>query len=394
MSLNKNVSYVFSPGLGDLQPSLTLGLTQKAKELIGQGVDVLSLCAGEPDFDTPEHVKQAAADALMAGDTKYTPSSGRMDLRQAIANKFNRENGISCAPQQVIVSPGAKFSVFAAVAVLCRPGDEVLIPSPYWLSYPEMVKAAGGVPVFVPTLAEDGFCPSVEQMEKQVTERTRILILNSPSNPTGGVYSRKQIEQIAEFALRRNLLVISDEIYEKLIYEGKHISIASLSEEAKKRTILINGVSKAYAMTGWRLGYAAAPDFLTHAMDALQSHSTSGPNSFAQKGAVAALKGSQQCVTDMRDEFNIRREYMYERLAAIPNVSAVKPLGAFYMLADISKFGLSSTNFADRLLSKAEVAVVPGIAFGDDKTVRLSYATDLETIKTGLDRIEQFCRTI
>jgi len=263
------------------------------------------------------------------------------------------------------------------------------------LSYPDMVKLVGAEPVIVQTKASNAYKMTAEEFENAMTPRTKMVIINSPGNPTGSVYTREELEALVEVALTEDIFILSDEIYEKLIYDdASHVSVASLSKEAYDLTITVNGFSKAYAMTGWRLGYLGAPDHIAKVIDSLQSHSTSGPNSFAQKGAVAALKGSQQCVTDMRDEFNVRREYMYERLAAIPNVSTVKPLGAFYMLADISKFGLSSTNFADRLLSKAEVAVVPGVAFGDDKTVRLSYATDLETIKTGLDRIEQFCRTI
>lgn len=378
-----------------LTPSLTLAIDSKAKAMRAEGIDVCGFGAGEPDFDTPEHIKEAAIKALQEGFTKYTPSAGIPELRTAISEKFSKDNGIDYKPNQVIVSNGAKQSCFNAILACCEPGDEVIIPAPYWLSYPDMVKLVGADPVIVQTKASNAYKMTAEEFENAMTPRTKMVIINSPGNPTGSVYTREELEALVEVALTEDIFILSDEIYEKLIYDdASHVSVASLSKDAYDLTITVNGFSKAYAMTGWRLGYLGAPESIAKVIDSLQSHSTSGPNSFAQKGAVAALKGSQQCVTDMREEFNVRREYMYERLAAIPNVSTVKPLGAFYMLADISKFGLSSTNFADRLLSKAEVAVVPGVAFGDDKTVRLSYATDLETIKTGLDRIEQFCRTI
>ena len=378
-----------------LTPSLTLAIDSKAKAMRAEGIDVCGFGAGEPDFDTPEHIKEAAIKALQEGFTKYTPSAGLPELRTAISEKYAADNNIDYKPSQVIVSNGAKQSCYNAILACCEPGDEVIIPAPYWLSYPDMVRLVGAEPVIVQTKASNSYKMTAEEFENAMTPRTKMVIINSPGNPTGSVYTREELEALVEVALTEDIFILSDEIYEKLIYDdASHVSVASLSKEAYDLTITVNGFSKAYAMTGWRLGYLGAPEAIAKVIDSLQSHSTSGPNSFAQKGAVAALKGSQQCVTDMRDEFNVRREYMYERLAAIPNLSTVKPLGAIYMLADISKFGLSSTNFADRLLSKAEVAVVPGIAFGDDKTVRLSYATDLETIKTGLDRIEQFCRTI
>ena len=384
-----------SSNVAQITPSLTLAIDSKAKAMRAEGIDVCGFGTGEPDFDTPEHIKEAAIKALQEGFTKYTPSAGLHELRTAISEKFAKDNDIDYKPNQVIVSNGAKQSCFNAILACCEPGDEVIIPAPYWLSYPDMVLLVGAEPVIVHTKASNAYKMTAEEFENAMTPRTKMVIINSPGNPTGSVYTREELEALVEVALTEDIFILSDEIYEKLIYDdASHVSVASLSKEAYDLTITVNGFSKAYAMTGWRLGYLGAPEAIAKVIDSLQSHSTSGPNSFAQKGAVAALKGSQQCVTDMRYEFNVRREYMYERLAAIPNVSTVKPLGAFYMLADISKFGLSSTNFADRLLSKAEVAVVPGVAFGDDKTVRLSYATDLETIKTGLDRIEQFCRTI
>lgn len=378
-----------------LSPSLTLAIDSKAKAMRAEGIDVCGFGAGEPDFDTPEHIKEAAIKALQEGFTKYTPSSGLPELRAAISEKFAADNDLAYKPHQVIVSNGAKQSCYNAILACCEPGDEVIIPAPYWLSYPEMVRLTGAEPVIVPTSAKNSYKMTAEEFENAMTPRTKMVIVNSPGNPTGSVYTRKELEKIVDVALTEDIFILSDEIYEKLIYDDvEHISPASLSKEAYDLTITINGFSKAYAMTGWRLGYLGAPTEIAKVIDSLQSHSTSGPNSFAQKGGLAALQGSQECVTDMREEFNIRREYMYERIAAIPGLSAVKPLGAFYMLANISQFGFSSTNFADRLLSKAEVAVVPGIAFGDDQTIRLSYATGLETIKTGLDRIEQFCRTI
>ncbi|OJU99618.1 MAG: aspartate aminotransferase, partial [Verrucomicrobia bacterium 61-8] len=308
---------------------------------------------------------------------------------------FLADNGLEYKPSQIIVSNGAKQSCFNAIAAVCNPGDEVIIPAPFWLSYPEMVRLAGAEPVIVQTTEENAWKITAEQFEDAMTPRTKMIIINSPGNPTGSIYSREELRAIAEVAAEEDIYILSDEIYEKLTYEGaEHVSIASLTPEAYDLTITVNGFSKAYAMTGWRLGYLGAPEAIARAIDSMQSHSTSNPCSFAQKGALAALKGDQQCVADMREEFDIRRQYMFDRLSSIPGVTAVKPLGAFYVLANISGLGLKSQNFADRLLSKANVAVVPGIAFGDDRTVRLSYATSLDVIKTGLDRIEEFCKTL
>ncbi|MBN8709161.1 MAG: pyridoxal phosphate-dependent aminotransferase [Verrucomicrobia bacterium] len=379
----------------ELTPSLTLAIDSKAKALKAEGVDVCGFGAGEPDMDTPEHIKAAAIEALQSGFTKYTPSSGMPELRQAISEKFLADNGLEYKPSQIIVSNGAKQSCFNAIAAVCNPGDEVIIPAPFWLSYPEMVRLAGAEPVIVQTTEENAWKITAEQFEDAMTPRTKMIIINSPGNPTGSIYSREELRAIAEVAAEEDIYILSDEIYEKLTYEGaEHVSIASLTPEAYDLTITVNGFSKAYAMTGWRLGYLGAPEAIARAIDSMQSHSTSNPCSFAQKGALAALKGDQQCVADMREEFDIRRQYMFDRLSSIPGVTAVKPLGAFYVLANISGLGLKSQNFADRLLSKANVAVVPGIAFGDDRTVRLSYATSLDVIKTGLDRIEEFCKTL
>ncbi|MCK9361924.1 pyridoxal phosphate-dependent aminotransferase [Patescibacteria group bacterium] len=381
--------------LAELTPSLTLAIDSKAKALKAEGVDVCGFGAGEPDMDTPEHIKAAAIDALQKGHTKYTPSSGIPELRQAISKKFAADNKLTYKPSQIIVSNGAKQSCFNAIAAVLNPGDEVIIPAPFWLSYPEMVRIAGGVPVIVNTKEENGWKMTAEEFENAMTPCTKMVIINSPGNPTGAVYSREELRKISEVAAEEDIYILSDEIYEKLTYDGaEHVSIASLTPEAYDLTITVNGFSKAYAMTGWRIGYLAAPEPIAKAIDSMQSHMTSNPCSFAQYGALAAITGDQQCVTDMREEFDVRRQYMFERLTSISGITAVKPLGAFYVLANISSFGLKSQNFSDRLLSKGNVALVPGVAFGDDRTVRLSYATSLDIIKTGLDRIEEFCKSV
>lgn len=381
--------------VSELTPSLTLAIDSKAKALRAEGVNIYSFGAGEPDFDTPEHIKAAAVEALGAGFTKYTPSSGIPELRAAISEKFKRDNGLDYKPSEIIVSNGAKQSCFNAILAVCGEGDEVIIPAPYWLSYPEMVRLAGAEPVIVQTTQENDWKMTAQQFEEAMSPRTKMIIINSPGNPTGSVYTKEELRALVEVAADEEIIILSDEIYESLTYDGaEHVSVASITPEARDLTITVNGFSKAYAMTGWRIGYLGAPEPIAKAIDSLQSHSTSGPCSFAQKGALAAITGDQQCVADMREEFNIRREYIYERLSAIPNVTAVKPKGAFYILANISKLGMTSTNFADRLLSKANVAVVPGIAFGDDSVVRFSYATGLDVIKPGLDAFEEFCKTL
>jgi aspartate aminotransferase len=378
-----------------LTPSLTLTIDSKAKAMKSEGLDVCGFGAGEPDFDTPEHIKAAAVAALEAGFTKYTPSSGIPELRQAISEKFATDNLLEYRPSQVIVSNGAKHACYNAILATCQPGDEVIIPSPYWVSYPDMVRLAGAEPVIVPTTERNAWKLTAENFENAMTPRTKMLIINSPCNPTGSVYTREELQAIVEVAAEEDISILSDEIYEKLVYDDtKHVSIASLSKEAYDLTITVNGFSKSYAMTGWRLGYLGAPEAIAKAVDSIQSHSTSNPCSFAQKGAVAALKGDQQPLADMRDEFDMRRNYMFDRISKIPNITAVKPLGAFYVLVNISQLGLTSQNFADRLLSKANVAVIPGAAFGDDRTIRLSYATSIDVIKKGLDRFQDFCRTL
>jgi aspartate aminotransferase len=378
-----------------LTPSLTLGIDSKAKAMKAEGIDVCSFAAGEPDFDTPDHIKAACMAALDAGFTKYTPSSGIPELRQAISEKFKNDNQLEYKPGQIVVSNGAKHSCLNAILACVADGDEVIIPAPYWLSYPEMVRLAGGEPVIVQTKEENGWKMTADEFQDAMTPRTKMVILNSPGNPTGAVYTKEELEAIGEVAMGEDILILSDEIYEKLVYDDvKHVSIAGISKELYDLTITVNGFSKSYAMTGWRLGYLGAPEGIAKAVDAIQSHSTSGCTSFAQKGALAALKGDQTPVEDMRQEFDIRRQYMADRLAKISKVSVVLPKGAFYVLANISQFGLNSTNFADRLLSKHHVAIVPGVAFGDDRTVRFSYATSLDIIKKGLDRFEEFCRSL
>jgi aspartate aminotransferase len=378
-----------------LTPSLTLSIDSKAKAMKAEGLDVCGFGAGEPDSDTPEHIKRAAIEALEAGFTKYTPNAGIPELRQAIADKLAADNGLNYRAGQIVVSNGAKHACYNAILATCQPGDEVVIPAPYWVSYPDMVRLVGAEPVIVPTSERNAWKMRPEDFENAMTPRTKMLIMNSPGNPTGSVYTREELEAIVNVAAEEDIYVLSDEIYEKLVYDdAKHVSIGSLSKEAYDLTITINGFSKSYAMTGWRLGYLAAPDAVARAVDSIQSHTSSNPSSFSQYGALAALKGDQQPLADMREEFEMRRNYMFDRISKISNVTAVKPQGAFYILVNISQLGLTSQNFADRLLSKASVAVVPGAAFGDDRTVRFSYATSLDVIKKGLDRFQDFCRTL
>ncbi|MFV0337523.1 MAG: pyridoxal phosphate-dependent aminotransferase, partial [Chthoniobacterales bacterium] len=312
----------------EITPSLTLAIDSKAKAMKAEGIDICGFGAGEPDFDTPEHIKAACMASIDGGFTKYTPSSGIPELRAAISEKFLADNSLEYAPQQIIVSSGAKHSCFNAIMAVVDPGDEVIIPAPYWLSYPEMVRLAGGIPIIVPTKQENNWKLTAEEFENAMSPKTKMIIINTPGNPTGSVYTREELRAIAEVAAEEDINILSDEIYEKLVYDGtEHVSIASISPEAYDLTITVNGFSKAYAMTGWRLGYLAAPDPVAKVIDSLQSHSTSNPCSFAQKGGLAAIKGDQQCVSDMRDEFNIRREYMFGRLSSIPRVSVVKPEG-------------------------------------------------------------------
>ena len=372
---------------------MTLGVTAQAKAMIEEGRDVCSFGAGEPDADTPDFIKEAAIDALHAGKTKYTPSSGILPLREAISEKLLIENDLEYSPVQVSVNCGAKHSCFNALYAACDPGDEIIIPAPYWTSYPEMARMLGAEPVIVRTGEENGWKITAEGFEGAMSPKTKLIILNSPGNPTGAVYTEQELRAIADVAEGEDILILSDEIYEKLVYgEAKHFSIGSISKAVRNLTITVGGFSKAYSMTGWRLGYVAAPLEIARAIDILQSHSTSNATTFAQYGALAAIHGGHQVIEDMRDEFDVRRQYMLGRLQAMKNISVVEPLGAFYMLVNIGKMGLKSVNFAEKLLSRYGVAVVPGVAFGADDTVRLSYAVGLDVIKEGLDRFEKFCR--
>lgn len=378
--------------VAELSPSMTLSIASQAKALKKQGQDVLSFGAGEPDFNTPSHIVQAAIKALNEGQTRYTESSGLIELREAIAAKLMLDNNLQYEPSQISVNCGAKHSCYNTILAVVNPGDEVIIPAPYWTSYPEMVRLAGGVPVIVDTKLENGWKITPAEFEDAMSPMTKMIILNSPGNPTGSVYTREELEKLADIAIGEGIVILSDEIYEKLIYSGnQHVSIASLGREVYDHTVTINGFSKAYAMTGWRLGYTAAPKKIAEAIDTIQSHTTSNPTTFAQYGAIAALQGDQQVVADMRDEFDVRRQYMLGRLSAIKNVKVVEPTGAFYFLVNIEPIGIKSVNFCEKFLSKQKVAVVPGVAFGAEYTIRFSYATGLDVINAGMDRFEEFC---
>jgi aspartate aminotransferase len=382
--------------VGLVNPSLTLAIDAKAKALRASGVDVCSFAAGEPDFDTPTHIKEAAKLALDQGKTKYTAAAGIIELKQAIAAKLLRDNQLSYTPDQVIVTNGGKHSLFNLMMALLNTGDEVIVPVPFWVSYPEMVKLADGKPVFVKTDEANGYKITPAQLEAAITPKTKLFVLNSPSNPTGMVYSPTEIKALAGVLLRHEqVLVVSDEIYEKIIYDGaKHFSIGAVSPEMFARTIISSGFAKAYSMTGWRVGYLAASTEIIKAATLIQGHSTSNICTFAQYGAVAALNDSQDCVEEMRLSFAAKREVMYEGLSQIPKITCLKPDGAFYLLPNISQLGLTSMEFAERLLEQQQVAIIPGIAFGVDVNVRLSYATDIETIKKGCDRISKFVQSI
>ena len=379
--------------VGEVPPSLTLAIAAKAKAMKAQGIDVCSFSAGEPDFDTPDRIKAAAKLALDSGLTKYGPAAGEPKLREAIARKLREDNHLSYQPENIIVTNGGKHSLYNLMMALIDRGDEVIIPSPYWLSYPEMVKLASGKPVIVPTDASTGYKITPEQLRQAITDRTKLFILNSPSNPTGMVYSPAEIKALAEVVVERDILVVSDEIYEKIIYDGaEHASIGSFGKEIFERTIISSGFAKAYSMTGWRIGYLAGPIELIKAAITVQGHSTSNVCTFAQYGAIAAFEGEQDCVEKMRLAFAQRRQVMFDLLNAIPGISCAKPNGAFYMFVNISKTGMTSLEFCDALLEQQQIAVIPGIAFGADDHIRLSYATDLATIEKGLERLDKFVR--
>ncbi len=389
------MEYKISARASGVTPSLTLAIDAKAKQLKAEGLDVVGFGAGEPDFDTPQHIKEAAWKALSSGFTKYTPSSGLLALRQAVVEKFKKDNGIEFEPNQIIISNGGKHACFNAIMATCQKNDEVIIPSPYWVSYPEMVKIADAIPVFVQTTEEEEFKITPEKLEKAITPRTRLLILNSPNNPTGTVYSADELKALGEVCIKHGILIMSDEIYEKLVYDNTaYTSIASISPEIKAHTIIVHGLSKAYSMTGWRIGIIAAPLPIAKVIAAVQSHSTSNPVSFAQMGAIEALTGPQDHLSVWIQEYSRRRSYAWKKLSSIPGISCVNAKGAFYLFPNISKTGFKSVEFAARLLEEERVAVVPGIAFGSDDNVRISYAISMEQIIKGLDRIEHFCKRI
>jgi len=387
------MNYRISQRASALSPSLTLAIDSKAKQMKAEGVDVVGFGAGEPDFDTPQHIKDAAAKALASGFTKYTPAAGIPELRQAIADKHKRENGLNFKPSQINVSCGGKHSCYNVILATCEEGDEVIIPSPYWLSYPEMVKLAGARPVILHTTDKTEFKVTPEALREAITPRTRLFILNSPSNPTGSVYTPQEIKALGDICVERGVLIMSDEIYEHLLYDGVvHQSVASFSPSHLAQTIIVHGFAKAWSMTGWRLGWCAAPEPIARAIDAVQSHSTSNPTSFAQKGAVAALTGPQDHLPLWLAEFNKRRTFAWKRLNSMRGISCVNAKGAFYLFPNISGTGLKSTEFCARLLDDEKVAAVPGVAFGADDYVRLSYATSMANLEKGLERIERFCK--
>ena len=387
-----------------VKPSSTLAITAKAKELKAQGLDVVGFGAGEPDFNTPENINKVAIEAIESGFTKYTPASGTNELKEAVCRKFKEFNKLNYEPNQIVISNGGKHSLTNVFSAILNPGDEVIIPAPYWLSYPEIVKLADGVPVFVRGGKEQGYKVTVEQLQAVTTDKTKALILNTPNNPTGMIYTREELEAIAKYVVDNDIYVVSDEMYEHLVYNGnEHVSIASLGEEIYKRTITVSGVSKSYAMTGWRIGYTGSSAEIAKLMSSIQSHQTSNPNSIAQKATTEALNGPQDTVLAMVKEFDKRRQYMYNRISKMPLVDALEPLGAFYVFIDLGealkkeykgKVIGTSAEFARILIEDYNVAVIPCADFGFDDHIRLSYAISLEQIEKGLDRIESFLKSL
>lgn len=388
----------------NITPSQTLAITAQALKMKREGKKVISFAAGEPDFDTPENIKKEAVSAIKNGFTKYTASSGIIELKEAIIEKLKKDNYVEYKTSEIIISNGAKQCLFNAILTLCNPGDEVLLPTPCWVSYTEQIKFAQAVPIFIKTNQEEDFKLLAAQVEEKISPRTKLLILNSPNNPTGAVYEPEELKKIAQLLLKYNIYCLCDEIYEKLIYDNaKHLTIASLSKEVKEKIIIINGVSKSYAMTGWRIGYAAGPEEIISGMSKIQGHSTSNPNSIAQKASVEALLGRQETIEAMRKAFDERRKYMIERLNKIEGVSCFAPSGAFYAFPNVSKIlkkGIeyngkkidNSFDLSNFILQEAEVALIPGSAFEAEGYLRLSYAASLEDIKEGLGRIENILR--
>ncbi len=380
-----------SERLKKINPSSTLVITSKAKKLKSEGKDIINFAAGEPDFDTPEFIKSAAIEAINAGFTKYTPTTGIPELKKIICEKLYKDNSLRYSPSQIVVSCGAKHSIFNALAVILNHGDDVLIPSPYWVSYPEIVNFCEARTVFIKTQSENNFKINVKDLEKHITAKTKVFILNSPSNPAGSVYNQDEIKAIADICVSKRIFVISDEIYEKIIFDNlKHISIASMGGDIYDLTITINGLSKSYAMTGWRVGYLAGPQDIVEAVSKLQDHTTSNPASISQKAAVAALEAPEDFIKGMALEFQKRRDYCAGRLIKIKKLSFVQPQGAFYIFCNIAKTGLDSLTFANRLLEESYVAVIPGAAFGRDDYIRISFAAGIKQLEIGLNRIEEW----
>jgi len=381
-----------------LSPSPTLAITAKAKELRSKGIDVIGLGAGEPDFNTPEHIIESAINSMQKGQTKYTPSGGIVELKKAVIEKMQKDNGLEYQAKQIIITLGAKHALHTLFQVICNPQDEVIIPVPYWVSYPEQVKLAEGTPVFIEGAEENGYKITAAQLEQAISSRTKAIIINSPSNPTGTIYSKEELFEISEICRKHDILIVSDEIYEKFLYDGaEQVSIASLSEDAYRRTIVINGVSKTYSMTGWRIGYAAGDEKIISVMTDIASHSTSNPVSFAQYGAVEALSGSQEELNKMRDEFEKRRNIVLDFVKEIPGLKPIIPQGAFYVFVDVSEvLHLNGRDFsnadewAEALLEEAKVAVIPGSGFGAPNYIRVSYATSLDQLQEGFQRIKKF----
>lgn len=382
-----------------IEPSVTLEIAAKAKSMKGRGEDVISFSVGEPDFNTPENIRNAGIKAINTGITKYTPASGMVELKEAVCQKLNKENNLEYLPENILISNGGKHSLYNALMAIINPGDEVIISIPYWVSYPDLVKISGGIPAFIETKEDNEFKFTVEDLEKVKTTNTKAIILNSPSNPTGSIYNYDELKEIADWSVKNKIFIISDELYEKLLYDGdEHVSIASINREVKDYTILINGMSKAYSMTGWRIGFSAAHKDIIKIMGNIQSHTTSNPSSISQYASITGLLEDQSSVDQMKKQFEIRRNYITEEINTINGLSCKMPKGAFYVMVnftdlrgkEINGYKIeNSVDFANLLLDEVKVAVVPGIAFGDDNFIRLSYATSLENIKEGINRIKQ-----
>lgn len=390
---------LLSPNVTKIAPSITLAISAKAKAMKAEGIDVIAMSVGEPDFSTPKHICDAAVAAIRDGFTHYTPATGIPELKKAVCDKLSRDNGLAYKPSQITINCGGKHSVFLAVFSVTCPGDEVIVPSPYWVSYPEMVKVAGGTPVIIEGSVDNGLKITAAQLKEAITPKTKLLILNSPSNPTGMVYTEDELRSLAEVIVESGIYVLSDEIYEKLLYDGvKHVSIGSFNDEIFSRTIIVNGVSKAYAMTGWRIGYTAGPLEIIKAMGTLQSQETSNPASISQKAALEALTGPEDFLAGRLSEYDNRRQYIVERLNRIDGVKCIKPSGAFYAFPDVSAYygkknkGKTidgSFAFCEYMLEECRIAIVPGIGFGADNHVRISYATSMENIEKAMDRLEE-----